>query len=323
VSLIPVVVVAVASRAASAIAPAAPSVLGDSILLVELLENPTIISIVGVTLVEDVVAASSSLNTLGVVLTMVLLVRLCREDISLLALAVLRLGLRERRLRKIVQEEPPLLGLGAPIGDLKEPDHGGQLFIPRQLFLHLDVGDAHEERGDDLLVGDPRNLVPLLAETLDVLSKRLTLVLTHRLEVILHGGALVRRHEIGDELPAPILPRGNGLVRKVHEPSSRRILEGHVELVVHDALISTHILYNDDVELDELDGVGGPIVTRADVRPKLVRPDHTALLASESEAPGVVDKLPRNLDVLARIANVVDGAVMIFSMTPKGDANIF
>jgi hypothetical protein len=88
-------------------------------------------------------------------------------------------------------------------------------------------------------------------------------------------------------------------------------------------LISTHILYNDDVELDELDGVGGPIVTRADVRPKLVRPDHTALLASESEAPGVVDKLPRNLDVLARIANVVDGAVMIFSVTPKGDANIF
>jgi hypothetical protein len=90
-----------------------------------------------------------------------------------------------------------------------------------QLFLHLDVGDARGERRDDLLIGDPWNLVPHLAETLDVLSKRLALVLTHRLEVILHGEVLIRWHEIGNELSGQILPRANGLVGKVHEPSSR------------------------------------------------------------------------------------------------------
>jgi hypothetical protein len=100
-----------------------------------------------------------------------------------------------------VHEEPPLLSLGAPIGDLKEPDHGGQLVVHGQLFLHPDVGEAHGERGDDLLVGDSWNLVPHLAETLDVLSKRLALVLTQCLEVILRGGALVCVHEFCDELP--------------------------------------------------------------------------------------------------------------------------
>jgi hypothetical protein len=87
-------------------------------------------------------------------------------------------------------------------------------------------------------------------------------------------------------------------VQKVHEPSSRCILEGHGEPVGHDVLISTRGLDSDDVELEELDGVGGPIITLADVRPKLVRPDHVALLASESEAPGVVDELPGNLTFL-------------------------
>jgi hypothetical protein len=49
---------------------------------------------------------------------------------------------------------------------------------------------------------DLGNLVPHLAEALDVLTKRLTLVMTHRLEIILGGGALIRGHEVGDELTA-------------------------------------------------------------------------------------------------------------------------
>jgi hypothetical protein len=53
-----------------------------------------------------------------------------------------------------VHEEPPLLGFGAPVGDLKEPDHRSQLVVHGQLFLRLDVGDARGERGDDLLIGD-------------------------------------------------------------------------------------------------------------------------------------------------------------------------
>jgi hypothetical protein len=112
-------------------------------------------------------------------------------------------------------------------------------------------------------------------------------------------------------------------VRKVHEPNSRRILEGHGKPIGHHTLISTHGLNNDDVELEELDGVGGPIIMRVDVRPEFVRPDHIALLASESEAPGVVDELPGDLDVLASFGNVVEGAVIIFSAALEGDACVF
>jgi hypothetical protein len=65
------------------------------------------------------------------------------------------------------------------------------------------------------------------------------------------------------------------------------------------------------------------LIMRADVRPKLVRPDHVTLLASESEAPRVVDELPRNLDVLASIADVIEGAFIIFSAALEGDACVF
>jgi hypothetical protein len=88
-------------------------------------------------------------------------------------------------------------------------------------------------------------------------------------------------------------------------------------------LISMRGLDGDDVELEELDGVCGPIVTRADVRLELVRPDHVALLASESKAPGVVDRVPEGLDVLASFTDVVNGTVMIFAVALKGDACVF
>jgi hypothetical protein len=78
-----------------------------------------------------------------------------------------------------------------------------------------------------------------------------------------------------------------------------------------------------DVELEELDRVGSPVITRADVRPELVRPDHIALLTNEIEAPGVVDELPSNRDILASIADVVEGAVMIFSVVLEGDECVF
>jgi hypothetical protein len=112
-------------------------------------------------------------------------------------------------------------------------------------------------------------------------------------------------------------------VRKVHEPSSRHILEGHGKPIGHHALISTRGLNGDDIELEELEGVGGPIITRADVWPEFVRPDHVELLASKSEAPEVVDELPGDLDVLASFADVVEGAIMIFSAVLEGDACVF
>jgi hypothetical protein len=112
-------------------------------------------------------------------------------------------------------------------------------------------------------------------------------------------------------------------MQKVHEPSLCRILEGHGEPVGHDTLISTSGLDGDDVELEEFSGVGRSVVTRTNVQPKLVKPYHIALLASESKAPGVVDELAGDLDVLACLADVIDGAVMIFSMALKGDACVF
>jgi hypothetical protein len=82
-------------------------------------------------------------------------------------------------------------------------------------------------------------------------------------------------------------------------------------------------LNGDDVELEKLDGVGGSIITRTDVRPELVGLDHVALMVNESKAPGVVDRIPSELDVLASFADVVDGAVMIFAAALKGDACVF
>jgi hypothetical protein len=158
------------------------------------------------------------------------------------------------------------------------------------------------------------NIVPHLAKALDVLTKCLALVLTHCLEIILGGGALARWHEVGDELMAQVLPQSHRFVRKIHEPSSRSVFEGHGKPIGHRTLISTHGLNGDDVELEELDRVSGPVVTRTDVRLELVRLDHIALLASESKAPGVVDWVPWGLDVLASFADVVDGAVMIFTV---------
>jgi hypothetical protein len=112
-------------------------------------------------------------------------------------------------------------------------------------------------------------------------------------------------------------------VQKVHEPSSWCILEGHGKPIGHHTLISTSGLNGDDVELEELDGVGGSIIAHADVWPELVRPDYVALLVSKSEAPGVVDELPSNVDIPASFADVIEGAVMIFSAALEGDACVF
>jgi hypothetical protein len=87
--------------------------------------------------------------------------------------------------------------------------------------------------------------------------------------------------------------------------------------------VSTRGLNGDDVELEKLDGVGGAVITRVDVRLELVRPYHIALLASKSKTPGVVDRVPGDLDVPASLADVVDGAVMIFAAALEGDACVF
>jgi hypothetical protein len=195
-----VVVAAIAPGSTLAVAAATPTALGDAVFLMKLPDNPTIVGIVGVLLVENAVAATSTFITFGAVPAALLMIWFRCEDSSLLSLGVLGLRLWGKHLRQVVHEEPPLLGLGAAVGDLEESDNGSQLIIHGQLLPHLNVGDTRGEREDDLLVGDPGNLVPHLAEALDILTKRLALVLTHRLQIVLSGGALVCGHEVGNEL---------------------------------------------------------------------------------------------------------------------------
>jgi hypothetical protein len=104
---------------------ATPPTLGDTIFFVKLPDNPTIIGIVGVLLVEDAVATTPTFIALRAVPAALLMIRLRREGRGLLALGVLRLRLRGKRLRQVVHKEPPLLSLGALVDDLEEPDDGG------------------------------------------------------------------------------------------------------------------------------------------------------------------------------------------------------
>jgi hypothetical protein len=128
-TLVPVVVTAIALGSTLAVATATPTVLGDTIFFMKLPYNPTIVGIVGVLFVEDAVAMTSTFIALGAVPTTLLMIRFHSEDNSLLALGVLGLRLWGKHLRQVVHEEPPLLGLGASIGDLEEPDDRSQLII--------------------------------------------------------------------------------------------------------------------------------------------------------------------------------------------------
>jgi hypothetical protein len=195
-----VVVAAIAPGSTLAVAAATPTTLGGAIFLMKLPDNPTIIGIVGVLLVDNAVAVTPTFVALGAVPVALLMIWLSCEDSSLLSLGVLGLRIWGRRLWQIVYKEPPLLILGAAVGDLEEPDDGSQLIIHGQYLPHLDVGDARGKRGNDLLVRDPGDLVPHLTEALDVLTKHLTLVLMHRLKIVLSCGALVCGHEVGNEL---------------------------------------------------------------------------------------------------------------------------
>jgi hypothetical protein len=73
--------------------------LGDSILFMKFSDYPTIISIVGVLLVEDAVAVASTLIMLGAVPAAMFMIRIHREGSSLLTLRVLGLGLLGKRLQ--------------------------------------------------------------------------------------------------------------------------------------------------------------------------------------------------------------------------------
>jgi hypothetical protein len=124
-----VIVAAIAPGSTLAVAAATPTTLGDAIFLMKLPDNPTILSIVGVLLVNKAVAVTLTFIAFGAVPAVLLMIWLRREDSSLLSLGVLGLRLWGKCLRQIVHEEPPLLSLGTAVGDLEEPDDRGQLII--------------------------------------------------------------------------------------------------------------------------------------------------------------------------------------------------
>jgi hypothetical protein len=97
-TLVPVVVAAIAPGSTLAMATATPTALGDTIFFMKLPDNPTIISIVGILFVEDAVATTPTFIVLGSVPAALLMIRLRREDSSLLALGILGLRLWGKRL---------------------------------------------------------------------------------------------------------------------------------------------------------------------------------------------------------------------------------
>jgi hypothetical protein len=124
-----VIVAVIAPGSALAVATATPTALGDTIFFMKLLDNPTIVGIVGVLLMEDAEAAASAFIALRAVPAALLMLGLRCEDSSLLTLGVLGLRLWGKRLWQVVQEESPLLSLGAAVGDLEDPTDGSQLII--------------------------------------------------------------------------------------------------------------------------------------------------------------------------------------------------
>jgi hypothetical protein len=69
-----VIVAAIAPGSTLAVAAATPAMLGDAIFLMKLSDNPTIIGIVGVLLVENAVAAMSTFVAFGAVPAVLLVI---------------------------------------------------------------------------------------------------------------------------------------------------------------------------------------------------------------------------------------------------------
>jgi hypothetical protein len=98
-TLVPVVIAAIAPGSPFVMATATPTALGDTVFFMKLSDNPTIVGIVGVLFVEDAVASTSTFIVFGAVPEALLMIRLHREDSSLLALGVFGLRLWGKHLR--------------------------------------------------------------------------------------------------------------------------------------------------------------------------------------------------------------------------------
>jgi hypothetical protein len=81
-----VIVAAIAPGSTLAVAAATPATLGGAVFLVKLPDNPTIVGIVGVLLVDNAVAAMPTFVTLGAVPAALLMIWFSREDSSLIRL---------------------------------------------------------------------------------------------------------------------------------------------------------------------------------------------------------------------------------------------
>jgi hypothetical protein len=93
VTFLAVVIAMIAPGSTLAVAASTPTMLGDAVFLVELPDNPTILGIVGVLLVNNAVTATSTFIAIGVVPAALLMIGLRREDSSSFHLGSLDFGL--------------------------------------------------------------------------------------------------------------------------------------------------------------------------------------------------------------------------------------
>jgi hypothetical protein len=99
----------------------------------------------------------------------------------------------------------------------------------------------------------------------------------------IEGGVRLRTLWLGSQGCVPIEealieipPGGDGPRRQPAEPPARLSLRGHRKPVSHDTPITSSCSNIGRVSLQELHGIGGPIITRTDVRLEARRPGHTA-----------------------------------------------
>src|SRR3954469_20274706 len=201
-------------------------------------------------------------------------VRLCREHGSPLALHVLGLGLLLFWVcgRQLEEGEASLLSSGALGRQVEQLWGGAEVFVHRQLLLHLDVAHAIREGRNDGFLGHPGDLEARAVEALDVLLQGLSRFLLDVAHVAHGGRPVAGTLEVGNEAGTHLVPGGDRAWGQVQEPSASTFLQRHGEPVRHDLFVPAGCFDSQLVELEELRGISCAVIARRQVRLELAGP---------------------------------------------------
>src|SRR3954467_915327 len=244
------------------------------------------LAFVGVVRVEVVVhAVPAAPGGFGQILAP-LGVWLRREYGSPLALHVLGLGLLLFWVcgRQLEEGEASLLSSGALGRQVEQLQGGAEVFMHRQLLLHLDVAHAIREGRNDGFFGHPGDLEARAIEALDVLLQGLSRLLLDAAHVAHGGRPVAGTLEVGDEASAHLVPGGDRAWGQVQEPSASTFLQRHGEPVRHDLFVPVGRFDSRLVELEELRGISCAVVARRQVRLELAGPRDTTQLGGVGAA---------------------------------------